>query len=94
MPLSVFYRAVPDTRVMDIPALFTPISFRGVELRNRIAVSPMCEYSSEDGFANDWHVVHIPALARIARFIAEQGSVAGIQIAHAGRKANPLRPLP
>jgi 2,4-dienoyl-CoA reductase-like NADH-dependent reductase (Old Yellow Enzyme family) len=127
-PSTVFYRALPDTEVMDIPALFTPISFRGVELRNRVAVSPMCQYSSEDGFANDWHLVHlgsravgraglviteaaaveprgrispndlgiwkdehIPALARIARFVADQGSVAGIQIAHAGRKASTAR---
>jgi len=105
--------------------LFTPCQLRGVSLRNRIAVSPMCEYSSTDGFATDWHLVHlgsravggaglviaeatavtaagrispgdlgiwkddhIPPLARCARFIAGQGSVAGIQLAHAGRKAS------
>ena len=39
--------------------LFTPLTIRGVTLRNRIAVSPMCQYSSEDGFANDWHFVHL-----------------------------------
>jgi 2,4-dienoyl-CoA reductase-like NADH-dependent reductase (Old Yellow Enzyme family) len=105
--------------------LFSPLALRGVTLRNRIAVSPMCEYSSIDGFANDWHLVHLgsravggaglviteatavtadgrisPAdlgiwrdehvemLARITHFIASQGAVAGIQLAHAGRKAS------
>ncbi|MCY1081121.1 NADH:flavin oxidoreductase/NADH oxidase [Archangium lansingense] len=109
--------------------LFTPVSFRGVTLKNRIVVSPMCQYSSEDGFANDWHFVHlgsravggagliileataveaigrispqdlgiwkdehIAPLARITRFIHEQGAVAGIQLAHAGRKASTARP--
>jgi 2,4-dienoyl-CoA reductase-like NADH-dependent reductase (Old Yellow Enzyme family) len=38
--------------------LFTPLELRGVTLRNRIAMSPMCQYSSEDGFATDWHLVH------------------------------------
>jgi len=108
-----------------VPDLFSPLTIRGVTLRNRIAVSPMCEYSSDDGFANDWHLVHLgsravggaglviteasavtpegrisPAdlgiwkddhiemLSRIARFIHEQGAVAGMQLAHAGRKAS------
>jgi len=108
-----------------MPDLFSPLPIRGVTFRNRIAVSPMCEYSSEDGFANDWHLVHLgsravggaglaiteaaaveprgrisPAdlgvwkdehidmLARIARFIRQQGAVAGIQLAHAGRKGS------
>jgi 2,4-dienoyl-CoA reductase-like NADH-dependent reductase (Old Yellow Enzyme family) len=44
-------------------ALFSPFSVRDVTLRNRIAVSPMCEYSSVDGFANDWHVVHLGSRA-------------------------------
>lgn len=43
--------------------LFEPLQIRGVRLRNRIAVSPMCEYSSEDGFANQWHVVHLGSRA-------------------------------
>lgn len=43
--------------------LFTPITFRSITLKNRIAVSPMCEYSSEDGFANDWHLVHLGSRA-------------------------------
>ncbi|MDY7108826.1 MAG: NADH:flavin oxidoreductase/NADH oxidase [Planctomycetota bacterium] len=38
--------------------LFTPLELRGITLRNRIAMSPMCQYSSEDGFATDWHLVH------------------------------------
>jgi 2,4-dienoyl-CoA reductase-like NADH-dependent reductase (Old Yellow Enzyme family) len=109
--------------------LFTPLRLRGVTLRNRITVSPMCQYSSEDGFANDWHFVHLGSravggvglvlteatavspegrispqdlglwkdehvapLARITRFIAEHGAVAGIQLAHAGRKASTAQP--
>jgi 2,4-dienoyl-CoA reductase-like NADH-dependent reductase (Old Yellow Enzyme family) len=44
-------------------ALFTPLRLRDVELRNRIAVSPMCEYSSTDGFATDWHLVHLGSRA-------------------------------
>jgi 2,4-dienoyl-CoA reductase-like NADH-dependent reductase (Old Yellow Enzyme family) len=43
--------------------LFTPLTIRGLTLRNRIAVSPMCQYSSEDGFANDWHMVHLGSRA-------------------------------
>jgi 2,4-dienoyl-CoA reductase-like NADH-dependent reductase (Old Yellow Enzyme family) len=39
--------------------LFTPLQLRSIQLKNRIAVSPMCQYSSEDGFANDWHLVHL-----------------------------------
>jgi 2,4-dienoyl-CoA reductase-like NADH-dependent reductase (Old Yellow Enzyme family) len=109
--------------------LFSPLALRGITLKNRIAVSPMCEYSSVDGFANDWHLVHlgsravggaalvfteaaavaaqgrispddlgiwkdehIELLARITRFIAEQGAVPGIQLAHAGRKASTSAP--
>jgi len=105
--------------------LFEPLSLRGVTLRNRIVVSPMCEYSSEGGFANDWHLVHLGSravggaslvlteaaavsaegritagdlgiyrdehvakLAQIVAFIHAQGAVAGIQLAHAGRKAS------
>src|ERR1700745_4023612 len=103
--------------------LFDPLSMRSIQLKNRIVVSPMCEYSSDDGFANDWHLVHLGSravggagavimeataveargrispqdmgiwkdahvdfLARIAAFLKGQGAVAGIQIAHAGRK--------
>lgn len=109
--------------------LFDELKIRDVRLSNRIAVSPMCQYSCEDGFATDWHLVHlgsravggaalviaeatavlpearispqdlgiwseahIEPLARVAKFIHSQGSVAGIQIAHAGRKASTARP--
>ncbi|MEP6615238.1 MAG: NADPH dehydrogenase NamA [Ginsengibacter sp.] len=43
--------------------LFQPLTIRGVTLKNRIVVSPMCEYSSNDGFANDWHLVHLGSRA-------------------------------
>ena len=46
-----------------MPDLFTPLPMRGVTLRNRIAVSPMCQYSAEDGFAGDWHLVHLGSRA-------------------------------
>jgi 2,4-dienoyl-CoA reductase-like NADH-dependent reductase (Old Yellow Enzyme family) len=109
--------------------LFQPFTLRGVTLRNRIGVSPMCQYSSNDGFANNWHLVHlgsraiggaalviaeasaveargrisphdlgiwkdahIDALAAVVRKVEEAGAVAGIQIAHAGRKAGTARP--
>src|SRR5580698_4532495 len=44
-------------------ALFEPLQIRDVTLRSRIAVSPMCEYCAEDGFANDWHLVHLGSRA-------------------------------
>ena len=109
--------------------LFAPIDIREVKLRNRVGVAPMCEYSSVDGFANDWHLVHlgsravggaamvmteaaavlpegritpvdlgvwmddhIPMLARIFRFVEEQGAVPAMQLAHAGRKASTAAP--
>lgn len=43
--------------------LFDPLAIRGVTLRNRIGVSPMCQYSAEDGMANDWHLVHLGSRA-------------------------------
>lgn len=43
--------------------LFSPLTIRGISLKNRIVVSPMCQYSSEDGFANDWHLVHLGSRA-------------------------------
>ena len=109
--------------------LFNPLAIRDITFANRVFVSPMCQYSSSDGYANDWHFVHlgsravggaglvlteatavlpearispddlgiwmdehIEPLARIVRFIHEQGSVAGMQLAHAGRKASTYRP--
>src|SRR3954467_905453 len=43
--------------------LFSPFTIRGVTFKNRVFVSPMCQYSSEDGLANDWHLVHLGARA-------------------------------
>lgn len=109
--------------------LFEPLQIKSIQLKNRIVVSPMCEYSSVDGFSNDWHLVHlgsravggaaliiseaaavspegritpddlgiykdehIEGLKRITSFIESQGSIAGIQLAHAGRKASNSSP--
>ena len=109
--------------------LFDPLTIRDLQFNNRVFVSPMCEYSCVDGYANEWHFVHlgsravggaglvlteataivpegrispqdlgiwsddhIPALHRIVSFIHEQGSAAGMQLAHAGRKASTHRP--
>jgi 2,4-dienoyl-CoA reductase-like NADH-dependent reductase (Old Yellow Enzyme family) len=105
--------------------LFSPLNIKNLTLKNRIVVSPMCQYSATDGFANDWHLVHlggravggasliiqeatsvspegrispadlgiwsdehIPFLKRINEFIVKNGSVPGLQLAHAGRKAS------
>ncbi len=46
-----------------MPNLFSPLKIRTIELKNRIVVSPMCQYSSNDGFANDWHLVHLGSRA-------------------------------
>lgn len=112
-----------------MPHLFEPFTLKEVTLRNRIGVSPMCQYSAENGMANDWHLIHLGSravggaglviveataveargrispqdlgiwsdsqvepLARLARAIESNGAVPGIQIAHAGRKANSRRP--
>jgi 2,4-dienoyl-CoA reductase-like NADH-dependent reductase (Old Yellow Enzyme family) len=109
--------------------LLSPFTLRGTTFRNRIWVAPMCQYSSDDGYPNDWHLVHLGGLARggsglvmqeatavtpggritpwdagiwddeqadayerLTLFIREQGAVAGIQLAHAGRKASTERP--
>ena len=65
--LHVAYSIVyNDARMSDSNAasvLFSPLSLREVTLRNRVAVSPMCEYSSSDGFSNDWHLVHLGSRA-------------------------------
>src|SRR5258707_4210878 len=50
-------------KVSTDTGLFTPLTIRASNFRNRIAVSPMCEYSSQDGFANDWHVIHLGSRA-------------------------------
>jgi 2,4-dienoyl-CoA reductase-like NADH-dependent reductase (Old Yellow Enzyme family) len=112
-----------------MPHLFDPLTLRSVTFRNRIGVSPMCQYSSENGYPDDWHFVHLGSRAvggaglvfteataveprgrisagdaglwedaqiepwgRIARVIEAHGAVAGMQIAHAGRKASVRRP--
>ena len=114
---------------MPTPHLFRPLTFRSVTLPNRIAVSPMCQYSSRDGLFDDWHLVHLgsravggaglvfteatsvspegrispgdaglwndeqaESLRPIVRFVQEHGSVMGIQLGHAGRKASCARP--
>lgn len=112
-----------------MPHLFEPLRIRGVEFPHRILVSPMCQYSSPNGFAQDWHLVHLGSravgraaavlteaaavtasgrispvdlglwsdahmepLERIFAFIAAQGSIPGMQLAHAGRKASTREP--
>jgi 2,4-dienoyl-CoA reductase-like NADH-dependent reductase (Old Yellow Enzyme family) len=109
--------------------LFEPLPMRSLTLPHRLVVSPMCQYSSVDGFADDWHFVHlgsravggaalvmteasavspegrispqdlgiydeghIAGLARIVRFVHAQQTLAGIQLAHAGRKGSTHRP--
>ncbi len=49
---------------MTTPLLFQPLELRGVKLKNRIVVSPMCQYSAQDGHINDWHLVHLGKLAQ------------------------------
>src|SRR3954465_5244250 len=51
-----------DREVPEVD-LLSPLTIRGVTLRNRIVMSPMCQYSSDDGFANDWHLVHLGSRA-------------------------------
>lgn len=109
--------------------LFEPIQQRSLSLRNRIVVSPMCQYSAIDGLPDHWHLVHLGSRAvggagaviaeatavsaqgrispgdtglwneaqlaawqPIVAFIAAQGAVPGVQLAHAGRKASAQRP--
>jgi 2,4-dienoyl-CoA reductase-like NADH-dependent reductase (Old Yellow Enzyme family) len=105
--------------------LFSPFRLRDVTFKNRVFVSPMCQYSSDDGMPTDWHLVHLgsravggaalviveatsvnpvgrispadsglwspahaTAFARITKFIKENNSIPGVQLAHAGRKAS------
>src|SRR5207247_4074 len=63
-PLTTLPRSppsIPGTPRMS--ALFSPIKLRGLTLKNRLVVSPMCQYSADDGVANDWHFTHINNLA-------------------------------
>ena len=50
-------------KTISTPHLFQPLTLRSVTLRNRIGVSPMCQYSATDGVANDWHFVHLGSRA-------------------------------
>jgi 2,4-dienoyl-CoA reductase-like NADH-dependent reductase (Old Yellow Enzyme family) len=49
---------------MTQPVLFTPVSFRDITAKNRVIISPMCQYSADDGVANDWHLVHLGKFAQ------------------------------
>ncbi|HEV8111111.1 MAG TPA: hypothetical protein VGP97_26670 [Burkholderiales bacterium] len=49
---------------MTTPLLFQPIELRGVRLRNRVVISPMCQYSAQDGHVIDWHMVHLGKFAQ------------------------------
>ena len=64
----------------DTPMLFQPYTIRGLTLKNRIVVSPMCTYSSKDGFANLWHVQHIGSrvVGGAGLFIVEASAVSEI----------------
>lgn len=64
-------------RIDSMADLFSPLQLRDVQLRNRIGVSPMCQYSSVDGFANEWHVVHLGsrAVGGAALVMAEAAAV-------------------
>ena len=114
---------------MSTPHLFSPLTIRDITFRNRIGVSPMCQYSCEDGYVTDWHLVHlgsravggaglvlteaaaieprgrispadlgiwdddhIAGLRRLVGFIKAHGAAAGVQLAHAGRKASTAPP--
>lgn len=59
MTVSVPSRLAPPLPTRRGPKLFEPLTLRGVTLRNRIVVSPMCQYSSVDGRPTDWHLVHL-----------------------------------
>lgn len=60
-----------------MPTLFSPLVIKNITLKNRIVVSPMCQYSAEDGFANDWHLVHLGsrAVGGVGMVIAEATAV-------------------
>ncbi len=54
---------LPQTDSDTLPALFRPLKIRSLVLKNRLVVSPMCMYSSQNGFLNDWHLVHLGQFA-------------------------------
>jgi 2,4-dienoyl-CoA reductase-like NADH-dependent reductase (Old Yellow Enzyme family) len=62
--LLFWHFLLPSTHYyLCMSALFEPLTLRGLTLKNRIVVSPMCQYSAQDGFANDWHLVHLGSRA-------------------------------
>ena len=63
---------------MPLPELFTPIQIGGVTLPNRVVISPMCQYSADDGCASDWHLAHFGAMAcsGAGLFVVEKTNVA------------------
>jgi 2,4-dienoyl-CoA reductase-like NADH-dependent reductase (Old Yellow Enzyme family) len=67
LPPSMLSRGFTPDRTTDpphmAPSLFSPIKLAGAELANRIVVSPMCQYSADDGSASDWHIAHLGMLA-------------------------------
>jgi len=64
MPIQNQPNSSPSLQKQTImPHLFSPIKIKNIEFKNRLVVSPMCEYSSEDGFANNWHLVHLGSRA-------------------------------
>ena len=65
-----------DREVPEID-LLSPLTIRGVTLRNRIVMSPMCQYIARDGFADDWHLVHLGSRAAggVALVIVEATAV-------------------
>ena len=78
-------------------ALFSPIKLRGLTLKNRLVVSPMCQYSADDGVATDWHFTHINnlALSGAAMFCIEatmSRRSAASRRAASGCTATPPRP--
>ena len=56
--------------------LFTPVAIGGITLANRIAVSPMCQYSAENGAANDWHLQHLGSLSLSGAGLVHRGATA------------------
>ena len=62
-PYGLIFRARHCASTLSMPLLFDPLTIRSVTFKNRIVVSPMCQYSSADGFATDWHLVHLGSRA-------------------------------
>jgi 2,4-dienoyl-CoA reductase-like NADH-dependent reductase (Old Yellow Enzyme family) len=56
-------KRIPGGFRLNMTRLFTPITLRSVTLPNRVVVSPMCQYSAENGAANEWHFIHLGNLA-------------------------------